>query len=116
MKEQDVSSVSVARLRQVWRAINSGREYALRMEVFSFVYKETPFCRLCNIAQTKIGDHFESVVPRNRSEPNEGQMLSNFYQFKVIGGIRPCEARFPAYSDSTKSSVSKRFSGDAAVV
>lgn len=86
------------------------------MEVLSFVYKETPFCRLRNIAQTKIGDHLESVIPGNRSESDEGQILSIFYQFKVIGGIRPCEARSPAYSDSTKSSVSKRVSGDVAVV
>jgi len=116
VKEQDVSSVSVAELRQVWQGINSGRQYALRMGVLSFVYKEAPFRRLCNIAQTKVGNHFESVVPGNRSESSEGQILSNFYQFKVIRGIRPCEARFPAYSDSTKSSVSKRFSGDVAVV
>ena len=86
------------------------------MNVLGFVHKEPAFCRLRNVAQTKIGNYFESVIPRNRNKSSEGKNLPNSYQFKVIGGIRPCEARFTAYSDSMKSSVSKRFSGDVEVV
>ena len=43
-------------------------------------------------------------------------LLPNSYQFRVIGGIRPSEVRFPEYSDSTNSSVSKILSEDVAIV
>ena len=86
------------------------------MKVPGFVHEETPFCGLCSVTQTKIGNYFEPVIPRNPNGSDESEGKSNPYQFEVIGGIRPSEARFPEYSDSMKSSVSKMFSGDVAVV
>ena len=48
------------------------------MKVPGFVYEETPFCRLCNVTQTKIGNYFEPIVPGNPSEPNESSKTARF--------------------------------------
>ena len=72
MKEQYVPSVSVTGIRQVRRVFDSGRQYVLWVDVLGFVYKETPFCGLLSVAQTKVGNHLESVIPGNRNEPKMG--------------------------------------------
>lgn len=74
MKEQYVSSVSVAGVRQVRRVFDSGRQCALWVDVLGFVYKETSFCGLLNVTQTKVGNHLESVIPGDKNGPNGGQI------------------------------------------
>ena len=44
----------------------------------SFVYEEAPLCRLRNVAQTKISNYFESVIPKDRGELNDSRSIAKF--------------------------------------
>lgn len=76
----------MAGVRQVRWVSDSGRQYALWVDVLGFVYKETSFCGLLNVAQAIVGNYLESVIPRDRNESNEGQSIPKFLPVQSYGG------------------------------